>query len=79
VEFILENQFVIYTDLMGTLWLGVVEEACEQFVCIKDYDMIKRSRCYKAHESLCDKELLGYKYHELTRNRSNIKFNLEPF
>lgn len=58
MEFTVEKQFVIYTDLVGRLWLGEVEEVLEHFVCIEDYDMIKRNKCFKAHESLCDKELV---------------------
>lgn len=79
MEIQVDNEFVIYTDLVGRLWLGVTEDVSEHYVGIKDYDLVKRNKCYKAHESLCDKDLVGYKYDELVRNRPNIKFQLEPF
>lgn len=79
VESKVDKQFVIYTDLVGRLWLGLAEEVSEDFVCVENYDIVKRNSCYKAHVSLWNKDLLGYSYQELVRNRPNIKFELEPF
>lgn len=76
----MEKDFVIYTDLVGTLWLGIVEEVSDSYVCVKDYDnMVKRSKCYKVPQELWNEDFIGYKYDELIRNRKNMNSTLEAF
>lgn len=76
----MEKQYVFYTDLMNTVWLGFLEDASDSYVGVKDYEyLVKRSQCYKVPAELCNPDLVGYKYFELTRNRPSLKFQLEPF
>lgn len=76
----MEKQYVFYTDLVNNIWLGFLEDASDSYVGIRDYEhLVKRSKCYKVPAELCNPDLVGYKYSELTRNRPSIKFQLEAF
>lgn len=76
----MEKDLVIYTDLVGNLWIGIVEEASDGYVCIKDYDnMVKRSKCYKVPKVIYNEKFVGYKYNELVRSQKIVNNYLEDF
>lgn len=72
------DKFVLYSDLVGRIWLGEVETTSESFVGVKDYDLINRNRAYKVPPELQNEDLVGYSLYELSRSR-NKTYNLEKF